>query len=79
MFDYQSEFVIRRMERERQIKALALAAAARPGRRSGLRAGVAATLARLALAVHRDAAAGAVRRPQRLPAGREPERETVSA
>ena len=39
MFDYQSELVISRMERERQIKALALAAAARPGRRSGLRAG----------------------------------------
>ena len=69
MFDYHSELVISRMERERQIKALALAAAARPGRRSGLRAGVAATLARLALAVHRDAAAGAVPRPQADTAG----------
>ena len=62
MFDYQSEFAIRRMERERQIKALVLAAAA--GRRSGLRAGLATGLARLALAVHREAAAGAVLRPQ---------------
>ena len=66
MFDYQSEFVISRMERERQLKALALAAAG-AGRRSGpragpfggLRAGLAAALARLALAVHREAAAGA--------------------
>jgi hypothetical protein len=64
MFDYQSELVISRMERERQLKALALAAAAGAGRRSGLRAGVAAGLARLALAVHREAAAGAVLRPQ---------------
>ena len=71
MFDYQSEFVISRMERERQLKALALAAAG-AGRRSGLRAGpfgglragLAAALARLALAVHREAAAGAVLRPQ---------------
>ena len=37
MFDYQSEFVISRMERERRLKALA---------------------------VHREAAAGAVLRPQ---------------
>ena len=74
MFDYQSEFVISRMERERQLKALALAAAG-AGRRSGLRAGpfgglragpfdklragLAAALARLALAIHREAAAGA--------------------
>ena len=80
MFDYQSELVISRMERERQLKALALAAAARPPRRSGLRAGpfgglragpidklragLATGLARLALAVHRDAAAGAVPQPQ---------------
>ena len=64
MFDYQSEVVISRMEMERQIKALALAAAARPPGRSGLRAGLAAALARLALAVHREAAAGAVLRPQ---------------
>ena len=68
MFDYQSEFVIRRMERERQIKALALSAAAAARRRPGLRAGpfgglrasLAARLARLALAVHREAAAGAL-------------------
>ena len=39
MFDYHSELVISRMERERQIKALALAAAATAGKRSGLRAG----------------------------------------
>jgi len=80
MFDYQSELVISRMERERQLKALALAAAAGARRRSGLRAGpfgglragpfdkpragLAAALARLALAVHREAAAGAVLRPQ---------------
>ena len=77
MFDYQSELVISRMERERQLKALALAAAARPGRRSGpragpfggLRAGLATGLAHLALAVHRDAAAGAVPRPQTDTAG----------
>ena len=68
MFDYQSELVISRMERERQLKALALAAAAGARRRSGLRAGpfdklragLAARLARLALAVHREAAAGAL-------------------
>ena len=67
MFDYQSEFVIRRMERERQIKALALSVAAAaercPGRASpfgGLRASLAARLARLALAVHWEAAAGAL-------------------
>ena len=64
MFDYHSEFVISRMERERQLKALALTAAAGAGRRSGLRAGVATALARLALAVHRDAAVGAVPQPQ---------------
>jgi len=72
MFDFHSELVISRMERERQIKALALAAAATAGRRSGLRAGqfgglragLAIGLAHLALAVHRDAAAGAVPRPQ---------------
>ena len=64
MFDYHSELVISLMERERQIKALALAAAAREGKRSGLRAGLATGLARLALAVHRDAAVGAVPRPQ---------------
>ena len=77
MFDYHSELVISRMERERQIKALAIAAAARPPRRSGLRAGpfgglragLATGLARLALAVHRDAAAGAVPRPQADTAG----------
>ena len=63
MFDYHSELVISRMERERELKALALTAAA-TGRRSGLRAGVAAALTRLALAVHREAAAGAVPRPQ---------------
>ena len=45
MFDYQSELVISRMERERQLKALALAAAARPPRRSGFRAGLATGLA----------------------------------
>ena len=69
MIDYHSELVIGRWEREREIKALALAAAARPGRRSGLRAGLAAGLARLALAVHRDAAVGAVPRPQADTAG----------
>ena len=85
MFDYHSELVISRMERERQIKALALAAAATAGRRSGLRAGpfgglragpidklragLATGLARLALAVHRDAAAGAVPQPQTDTAG----------
>ena len=77
MFDYQSEFVIRRMERERQIKALALPAAA--GRRSGLRAGLATGLARLALAVHRDAAAGAAPRPQADTAGYRAGREAMSA
>ncbi|MDO8613805.1 MAG: hypothetical protein Q7R32_13445 [Dehalococcoidia bacterium] len=77
MFDYQSELVISRMERERQLKALALAAAATAGRRSGLRAGpfgglragLATGLAHLALAVHRDAAEGAVPRPQADTAG----------
>ena len=69
MFDYQSELDISRMERERQLKALALAAAARPPRRSGLRAGLATGLARLALAVHRDAAAGVVPQPQTDTAG----------
>ena len=69
MIDYHSELVISRMERERQLKALALAAAARPPRRSGLRAGLATGLASLALAVHRDAAAGAVPRPQADTAG----------
>ena len=72
MFEYHSELVISLMERERQIKALALAAAATAGKRSGLRAGpfgglragLATGLARLALAVHRDAAAGAVPQPQ---------------
>ena len=39
-------------------------AAARAGSRSGLRVGVATALARLALAVHRDAAVGTVPRPQ---------------
>ena len=79
MFDYQSELVIRGMERERQIKALALAAAATAGRRSGLRAGLATGLARLALAVHRDAAVGAVPRPQADTAGCRAEREAMSA
>ncbi|MDP2673815.1 MAG: hypothetical protein Q8Q00_02790 [Dehalococcoidia bacterium] len=87
MFDYHSELVISRMERERQIKALALAAAARPGRRSGLRAGrlsglragLATALARLALAVHRDAAVGAVPQPQADAAGCRAEREAMSA
>ena len=77
MFDYQSELDISRLERERQLKALALAAAARRGRRSGLRAGpfgglragLATGLARLALAVHRDAAAGVVPQPQTDSAG----------
>ena len=62
MFDYQTELVISRMERECELKALALSAAV--GRRSGLRAGLAAALTRLALAVHREAAASAVQRPQ---------------
>jgi len=68
MFDYESEFVINRRERERAIKALGLSAAAgarrrrglRAGPYGGLRAGLAARLARLALAVHREAAAGAL-------------------
>jgi len=77
MFDYHSELVIRRMERERQIKALALAAAARAGSRSGLRAGLATGLARLALAVHRDAAVGAVPQPRADTAGRRSEREAM--
>ena len=76
MFDYQTELAIIRVERERELKALALAAAATGGR-SGLRAGLAAALARLALAVHRDAAVGAVPRPQPAATGREPEREVV--
>ena len=79
MFDYHSELVIRRMERERQIKALALAAAARAGNRSGLRAGLATALARLALAVHRDAAVGAVPQPRADTAVRRTEREAMSA
>jgi len=95
MFDYHSELVIRSMERERQIKALALAAAARPGRRCGLRAGpfgglragpfdklragLATALARLAVAVHRDAAAGAVPRPQVDTAGFGPEQKVANA
>jgi len=79
MFDYQSELDISRMERERRIKALALAAAARPPRRSGLRAGLATGLARLALAVHRDAAVRAVPRPQADTAGCRAEREAMSA
>jgi hypothetical protein len=77
MFDYQTELAISRMEREREVKALALAAAA--GKRSGLRAGLAAALARLALAVHREAAAGAVPQPQADTAGCEPQREAVRA
>jgi hypothetical protein len=77
MFDYQTELVISRMERERKLKALVLAAAA--GRRSGLRAGLAAALTRLALAVHREAAVGAVQRPQAGATGCEPEREAISA
>ena len=79
MFDYQSELVIGRMERERQIKTLALAAAARPPGRSGLRAGLATGLARLALAVHRDAAAGAAPRPQADTAGGRAGREAMGA
>ena len=87
MFDYQSELVIRQMERERQLKALALARAARLGRRSGLRAGpfgglragLATGLARLALAVHRDAAVGAVPQPQADTVGCRAEREAMSA
>ena len=79
MFDYQSELDISRMERERQLKALALAAAAGEARRSGLRAGVATALARLALAVHRDAAVGAVPQPQADTAGCRAEREAMSA
>ena len=79
MFDYHSELVIRRMERERQIKALALAAAARAGSRSGLRAGLATGLARLALAVHRDAAVGAVPQPQADTVGCRAEREAMGA
>jgi hypothetical protein len=76
MFDYHSELVISRMEWERQLKALALAAAG-ARRRSGLRAGPfgglragpfdklrAGLAAGLALAVHREAAAGAGLRPQ---------------
>ena len=78
MFDYQTELVISRMERERELKALALAAAA-TGRRSGLRAGLAAALARLALALHREAAAGTVGRPQVRATSCEPEREAISA
>jgi hypothetical protein len=79
MFDYHSELVISRMERERQIKMLALAAAAREGKRSGLRAGLATALARLALAVHRDAAVGAVPQPQAETAGCRAEREAMGA
>jgi hypothetical protein len=87
MFDYHSELVISRMERARQLKALALAAAARPRRRSGLRAGpfgglragLATGLARLALAVHRDAAESAVPRPQADTAGCRAGREAMSA
>jgi len=79
MFDYHSELVISRMERERQIKALALAAAARAGSRSGLRAGLATGLARLALAVHRDAAVGAVPQPQADTAGGRAGREAMGA
>jgi hypothetical protein len=79
MFDYHSELVISRMERERQIKALALVAAARAGSRSGLRVGVATALARLALAVHRDAAVGAVPQPQADTAGRRAGREAMGA
>ena len=87
MFDYRSELGISRMERERQLKALALAAAARPNRGAGLRAGpfgglragLAAVLARLALAVHREAAAGAVLRPRPDTAGSGAEQEAVSA
>ena len=79
MFDYQTELAISRMERERQLKALALAAAARPPRRSGLRAGLATGLARLALAVHRDAAVRAVPRPQADPAGFGPEQKVANA
>ena len=79
MFDYHSEFVISRMERERLVKKLALAAAARPPRRSGIRVGLATGLARLALAVHRDAAVGAVPQPQADTAGRRAEREAMSA
>ena len=79
MFDYQSELVIRSMERERQIKARALVAAAMAGKRSGLRAGLATGLARLALAVHRDAAVGAVPQPRADTAVRRTEREAMSA
>ena len=79
MFDYQSELVISRMERERQIKERALVAAAREGKRSGLRAGLATGLARLALAVHREAAVGAVPQPQADTTGRPVEREAMSA
>ena len=87
MFDYHSELDISRMERERQIKALALAAAATAGRHSGpragpfggLRAGLATGLARLALAVHREAAVGAVPQPRADTPGRRAEREAMSA
>ena len=75
MFDYRTEMLVQRLERERRFKALSLTAARagdRPGSRPGLpaspfdelRAGVASGLTRLALVVHREAAVDAVVRPQ---------------
>jgi len=63
MLDYRTEMLVRRLERERQLKTISLTAARaadRSGVQTGFRAGVAAGLARLALIVHREAAADAV-------------------
>lgn len=61
MFDFQTEITVRQQEREREIRTALLAAAATANRsRGSLRAPVAGALARLALALHRDTAAGVV-------------------
>ena len=70
MFDYRTEMLVRRLERERRLKAISLTAARagdRSASRTGLRAGVAAGLTRLALIVHREAAADAVAPARRMP------------
>ncbi|HEU5323992.1 MAG TPA: hypothetical protein VFX28_24535 [Methylomirabilota bacterium] len=61
MIDLQTEMAVRRLERERQLRGAALIAEANSltAARRPLRARLATGLARLALAMHNEAATGA--------------------
>ena len=65
MLNYIPDLRVRSLtaDRERDAEAIARAAEA-VGRRRSLRAGFAARIGRLALALHREAAAGTVLQPQ---------------